>query len=64
MKEHGFAIVMSDGQLGYDGYTYFTRDKETAESILDEVVDEFPDLCVVPATIQYDFCEKKRERNG
>ena len=53
-KVKGFAIVVSDGQLGYDGYTYFTTSVDTAENILDEVRDEFPDLRVVPAVIQYD----------
>lgn len=54
-KVNGFTIVISDGQLGYDGYTYFTTNKDTADNILDEVRDEFPDLRVVPAVLQYEY---------
>ncbi len=51
-KIEGFAIALKGDQLGYDGYTYFTTDQETADAILSEVADEFPDLHVVPAVLQ------------
>lgn len=54
-KLEGFAITLPDGQLGYDGYSYFTVSREMAEDILADVEDEFPDLTIVPATLEYSY---------
>lgn len=63
-KLNGFVIVTSDGQLGYDGYTYFTTEKDNAESILADVRDEAPDLRVVPAVLQYDLLSNTESAGG
>jgi hypothetical protein len=59
-KVNGFVIVMDDGQLGYDRYTYFTTDRNTADSILIDVRDEFPELRIVPAVLQYESPEESK----
>lgn len=51
MKIKGYMIVGEDNSLGYEGYTYFTTDKELADELLSEVVDDCPDLKVIDVTV-------------
>lgn len=51
-KIKGFAIVCWD-ELGYDGYTHFTVDEETAETLLEEAGIDLDQLHIVPATLEF-----------
>lgn len=55
---NGFIIIMSNGQLGYDEYSYFTTDKKVALEFLSEVSSEHPDMRVVAATVEYESLVK------
>lgn len=53
----GFTIVagkLVDTDLGYGEYTYFCRDQEELNGILDDVREENPSMRIVEAELRYD----------